>query len=63
MNFSNPDISIIKDKKVIHEKIDDETIRVSVIMEFIEKIGYGNLPICIAKTQYSFSDDPDVKIT
>ena len=27
-------------------------------IEFIEKIGYGNLPICIAKTQYSFSDDP-----
>ena len=24
----------------------------------IEKLGYGNLPICIAKTQYSFSDDP-----
>lgn len=24
----------------------------------IEKIGYGNLPICIAKTQYSISDDP-----
>ena len=23
----------------------------------IEKIGYGNLPVCIAKTQYSFSDD------
>jgi len=23
----------------------------------IEKIGFGNLPICIAKTQYSFSDD------
>lgn len=23
----------------------------------IEKIGYGKLPICIAKTQYSFSDD------
>ena len=23
----------------------------------IEEIGYGNLPICIAKTQYSFSDD------
>lgn len=21
-------------------------------------MGYGNLPICIAKTQYSFSDDP-----
>ncbi len=24
----------------------------------IEKLGYGNLPVCIAKTQYSLSDDP-----
>ena len=24
----------------------------------IEKNGYGNFPVCIAKTQYSFSDDP-----
>ena len=24
----------------------------------IEDLGYGKLPICIAKTQYSFSDDP-----
>lgn len=24
----------------------------------IENLGYSNLPICIAKTQYSFSDDP-----
>ena len=30
-----------------------ETIRT------IEKLGYGNLPVCIAKTQYSFSDDPN----
>ena len=27
-------------------------------IERIEKLGYGNLPICIAKTQYSFSDNP-----
>ncbi len=27
-------------------------------IEKIEKMGYGNLPICIAKTQYSLSDDP-----
>ena len=26
--------------------------------EEIEALGYGNLPICVAKTQYSFSDDP-----
>ena len=24
----------------------------------IERMGFGNLPICMAKTQYSFSDDP-----
>ena len=23
----------------------------------VEEMGYGNLPVCIAKTQYSFSDD------
>ena len=27
-------------------------------IEKIEKMGYNNLPICIAKTQYSLSDDP-----
>ena len=27
-------------------------------IEQIEKFGYSNLPVCIAKTQYSFSDDP-----
>ena len=27
-------------------------------IEKIEADGYGNLPVCIAKTQYSFSDDP-----
>ena len=26
-------------------------------IEKIENLGYGNLPVCIAKTQYSFSDD------
>ena len=26
------------------------------------KQGYGNLPICIAKTQYSLSHDPALKV-
>ncbi len=26
----------------------------------LEKLGYGNLPICVAKTQYSFSDNPSL---
>ena len=24
----------------------------------LEKLGFGGLPVCMAKTQYSFSDDP-----
>ena len=38
-------------KSVIYEDQAIENI------EKIEKMGYGNLPICIAKTQYSFSDN------
>ena len=30
-------------------------------IEQYEKSGFGNLPICIAKTQYSFSCDPSAK--
>ena len=38
-------------KSVIYEENALENIKK------IEELGYGNLPICIAKTQYSFSDD------
>ena len=27
----------------------------------LEKLGFGDLPICMAKTQYSLSDDPNVR--
>ncbi len=27
-------------------------------IDTLEKLGYGSCPVCIAKTQYSFSDDP-----
>jgi formate--tetrahydrofolate ligase len=30
-------------------------------LESFEKMGYGKFPVCIAKTQYSFSTNPDVK--
>ena len=26
----------------------------------LEKLGYGKLPVCMAKTQYSLSDNPDL---
>jgi formate--tetrahydrofolate ligase len=32
--------------------------RVRDIFEELQKAGYGHLPICVAKTQYSFSTDP-----
>ena len=27
-------------------------------IDMFESLGYGKLPVCMAKTQYSFSDDP-----
>ena len=27
----------------------------------LEKMGFGNYPVCMAKTQYSFSTDPNLK--
>ena len=27
-------------------------------IDALEKAGYGHLPVCMAKTQYSFSSDP-----
>lgn len=47
-------------KKIYYAKgveYSDEALRE---IERIEKMGYGNYPICIAKTQYSFSDDPKI---
>ena len=43
-----------KGLKEIDSKIKDQ-------LKQFEKNGYGNFPICIAKTQYSFSTDPNLK--
>lgn len=54
----------IKDKiRVIAKKIyraDDVVFdaKVSKTIKQLEELGYGDLPICMAKTQFSFSDDP-----
>jgi len=42
----------------------DEVIADSAIRDQLkawEDAGYGNLPICVAKTQYSFSTDPNLR--
>jgi len=48
-------------KKIYHasEVVADTKIR-DQLKDFETK-GYGNLPICVAKTQYSFSTDPSLK--
>ena len=60
---------VYKDEDSIKEKIEkvakevygaegvDYTENALEEIEQIEKLGYGNYPVCIAKTQYSFSDD------
>ena len=60
---------VYKDEESIKEKIEkvakevygaegvDYTENALEEIEQIEKLGYGNYPVCIAKTQYSFSDD------
>ncbi|MDA0661462.1 MAG: formate--tetrahydrofolate ligase [Proteobacteria bacterium] len=42
---------------------DDATADSAVLSQIAqyEKEGYGNFPVCMAKTQYSFSSNPDLK--
>ncbi len=35
--------------------------KVAKMLKELEELGYGNLPVCMAKTQMSLSDDPTVK--
>ncbi|ALS37226.1 formate--tetrahydrofolate ligase [Enterococcus rotai] len=62
-SFAYPDELPIKEKiSAIVEKVYGGTaVRYEAIAEReiakLEKLGFGNLPICMAKTQYSFSDD------
>ena len=60
------DISLFDKIKTIAKEIydADEVIADSKIhdqLKQFEENGYGNFPICIAKTQYSFSTDPSLK--
>jgi formate--tetrahydrofolate ligase len=56
------DLSIEEKIRAIAQKIyraDDINILPAARKQLVqlEKLGFGNLPICVAKTQYSFSDD------
>jgi formate--tetrahydrofolate ligase len=44
--------------KIYHAREVETDKRVRNKLDALEKSGYGHLPVCMAKTQYSFSSDP-----
>ena len=64
VNFAYPDGAPLKAKveavckKVYHAAGVSFSAPAQKALAEIEAMGYGELPVCIAKTQYSFSDDP-----
>ncbi|MFZ1727395.1 MAG: formate--tetrahydrofolate ligase [Albidovulum sp.] len=48
-------------KRIYHadEVLADKSVRAQ--LKAWEEAGYGNLPVCMAKTQYSFTTDPNVR--
>ena len=63
INFTYPDELPLKEKvlavaqKIYRAKDVSWSAPALKTLAEIEAMGYGNLPVCIAKTQYSFSDD------
>jgi formate--tetrahydrofolate ligase len=60
------DMPLIEKVRTIAQKIyraDDISVPPAIMTRFkeLEELGYGNYPVCIAKTQYSFSTDPTAK--
>ena len=66
-NFLYPDdMPLVEKVRTIAQKIyhaDDISVPAAIMTRFkeLEDLGYGNYPVCIAKTQYSFSTDPTSK--
>lgn len=46
--------------KIYHAEGVQLTAKAKKQMEQLTALGFGNLPICMAKTQYSFSDEPSL---
>ena len=67
MNFTYPDkLPLLEKVRLIARKIygaDDVVAEGSTAdkLRSFEEAGFGELPICMAKTQYSFSADPNLK--
>jgi len=44
--------------RIYHANGVDLTVQAKQQAQMLEDLGFGELPICVAKTQYSFSDNP-----
>jgi formate--tetrahydrofolate ligase len=66
-SFSYDEKASIKDKieaiakKIYHAESVNILPAAQKQIEQLEKLGMDKVPICMAKTQYSFTDDPNVK--
>ena len=66
LTYSYPDGTAIEDAieavatRVYHADGVDFTPAARKQVATLHEFGYGNLPVCIAKTQYSFSDNPNL---
>ena len=64
LNFTYPDSFTVKEKihalatKIYGAAGVDYLPAAEAEIKNLEELGYGSLPICVAKTQYSLSDDP-----
>ena len=62
--FAYPDEMSLKEKieavatRVYHADGVDFEPAAAKELQRLEELGFGNMPVCMAKTQYSFSDDP-----
>ncbi len=66
MRFTYPDEMPLKEKieaiarRVYHAGSVTFTAKARTLLQQLSEDGYSQAPVCIAKTQYSFSDDPKV---
>ncbi len=64
LTFTYPDETPLKDKikaiatKIYHAGSVVFSAQAGKMLDSLTQEGYGNMPVCIAKTQYSFSDNP-----
>lgn len=64
LSYSYPDGASVEEAieavatRIYHADGVDFTPAAKKQLATLHEFGYGNLPVCIAKTQYSFSDDP-----